>query len=579
MRTSSSLLALFLLSTTGAVAQTVIPFRSTGDITPSSDLLSLPARHVAPMAQDTPAKTEPQTPQNENAIVIPTLHHINVTVTVGADAHPMGSETQEHILSGIFADFVGKPMSIRQLDILTQRINAAYRLSNEPFAYAYIPPQTVRDGVLTLLIRKYTIGQIHVTGNRWFSKNLIQYESGLTSGTIPNFNEVQSDLDWLNRNPFRSAEIIFSPGAKTGETDADIYTADRFPIYMFGGASNQNDPSLGRNGWFWGGSVGNFLGLDQILTYQYTKTTTNRFFNHAVAWHIPISPRDSFLMFGNYAKAHPFSQRPFSNYGGGSSVSLRWMHMVQHVAFGGAFGLDGTIQLGYDWKNANSYQKIGPRDVIIGNADTNQFVFLYSGSIQDPYGKTEFTNQMAYGFPGLTRRNNQSAYQTIAPGSSPNYFYDRLTLGRSFPLTHSLNANFHITHQQATKNLLYSEQVSLGAQGTVRGYYLNTSFGSISTYFNAELATKTFSLMGLMNPKAHRDETTLTLFWDYGNNRQVRQVVTGVHSVTLSSVGLAATSKINHWLTGTFDVGWRLRRARSIGAKGACVDYNMTVGF
>lgn len=579
MRTPSSLIAFFLLCTTSTAAQTVIPFRSTGDITLRTNLLAVPAHHITPITQNTSSNAETLHPESDNTVVIPTLNHINVSVSVGPNAQPVSDETQTSILNAIFAKFIGKPMSIKELDILTQQVNAAYRLSNEPFAYAYIPPQTVRDGVLSLLIRKYTIGKIQITGNRWFSKNLIQSESGLTNGSVPNFNDLQSDLDWLNHNPFRSAEMIFSPGEKTGETDADIYTADRFPIYLFGGASNQNDPSLGRNGWFAGGSIGNFLGLDQILTYQYTKTTTDRFFNHAVAWHIPISPRDSFLIFGNYAKASPFSQKPFSNYGGGSSVSLRWMHMVQHVAFGGAFGLDGTIQLGYDWKNANSYQNIGAKNVTIGNADTNQFVFLYSGSIQDPYGKTEFTNQMAYGFPGLTRRNNERAYQTIAPGSAPNYFYDRLTLGRSFPLTKNLHANFHVTHQQATKNLLYSEQVSLGAQGTVRGYYLNTSFGSISTYFNAEIATKTFSLMGLMDNKPHKDETSFTLFWDYGNNRQVRQAVPGVHSVTLSSVGLATSSKLNHWLTGTFDVGWRLRRARSVGAKGACVDYNMTVGF
>ncbi|GBR54758.1 hemolysin activation/secretion protein [Neokomagataea thailandica NBRC 106555] len=518
-------------------------------------------------------------PSSDNTIVITKLNHIDVSVTVGPDAKGLDSETQTPILKDIFAEFIGHPMSIKQLDILTQKINAAYRMSNEPFAYAYIPPQTVRDGVLKIYVRKYTIGKIQVTGNRWFSKHLIQYESGLKTGTVPNFNDIQSDLDWLNRNPFRSAEVIFSPGEKTGETDADIYTADRFPIYFFGGANNQNDPTLGRNGWFWGGSIGNFLGLDQILTYQYTKTTTNRFFNHAVAWHIPLSPRDSLLVYGNYAKSNPFPQEPFSNYGGGSSVSLRWVRMIQHIAFGGSFGLDGTVQLGYDWKNANSYQKIGRKDIVISNADTNQAVFLYSGSVQDPYGKTEFTNQMAYGFPGLTRRNNARAYETIAPGSAPNYFYNRLSLSRSVPLGKNFKANFRATHQQATKNLLYSEQVSLGAQGTVRGYYLNTSFGSISSYFNIEVQTKTFSLMHLISDRVHKDETSFTAFWDYGNNRQVRQAVPGIHSVTLASVGVATSSKINHWLTGTFDVGWRLRRARSIGSKGACVDYSMTVGF
>jgi len=409
-----------------AFAQAVFPFQSTGDITPRVQLSATPKAHQLINAEEAKKPQDAARPADEDQIIVPELKRITVKFVTLSDYSPDPMITQD--MQEALQSFLHHPLTFKVLDQIKRKINALCRASDQPFSYVYIPPQKILDGKLTVLIEKYHVGSINVTGNTWFSRKLIRYQSGLRSGMAPGLNELQSDVAWLNRNPFRAAEIVFSPGSINGETDADISVSDRFPVYGFAGANNQNDPSIGRNGWYVGASWGNAFNLDQILTYQYNVTTTGRFFNHAGAWQIPLGPRDSLLIFGNYAKSHPFSVAEYENYGGGASVSIRWMHMVRHFTVASVLGVDGTLQLGYDWKGANSYQMAGKKALTIGNADLNQLVLFYSGSVQDPFGKTEITNQMAYGPGGLTRRDNQRGYETLFPGSGPGYFYDRLSL-------------------------------------------------------------------------------------------------------------------------------------------------------
>ncbi|QDH16686.1 ShlB/FhaC/HecB family hemolysin secretion/activation protein [Swingsia samuiensis] len=579
---ATSILLFTLVTHKQAQAQAVFPFQSTPNITPSPNVFSKPSLENNPVSPPPPQSEIPSIDDSTNTKeIIHSLKKVIVAFTSKNQdlSHPLpGTELD---MTSAVKPFIGRPLTAQTLDLIIKRVNAACRTLDKPFVYAYIPPQKIVDGELHVLLRQYEIGNITITGNRWFSKDLIRYESGLRSGATPSLSALQSDVDWLNRSPFRSSEIIFSPGQETGKTNADIYVSDRLPLYFFSSVNNQNDPTIGRTGWAVGGSWGNAFNLDQIITYQYSRTTTDRNFNHAAAWQIPITSRNSIIIFGNYAKSHPIAPPgvDYQNYGGGASVSFRWQHMLQHWAIGSHFGLDGNIQLGYDWKNANSYQKKGEYALTIGNADTNQFLFIYSGSLQDPFGKTEFSNQMVYGPGGMTRRNNRAAYQTISLGASPNYFYDRLTLSRSIDLWWKTKLNLKVIHQSANKNLLYSEQQMLGGIGSVRGYYISTSFGSHANVFNAEWATSTFSIGHALNWKYLHDETSVAFFWDYGNNRQIKQVVQGIHSVTLSSIGLTTTSKLTHHLNSTLDVGWRLRRARSIGSKGAVVEYNLVAGF
>ncbi|QHI95212.1 hypothetical protein GT348_01985 [Aristophania vespae] len=334
--------------------------------------------------------------------------------------------------------------------------------------------------------------------------------------------------------------------------------------------------------------MGNAFNLGQILTYQFNRSVSGLSNNHAASWTIPLIGRNAIQIYGTYSHTNPVPNEPnMKNKGESGQASIRWLHMINHITLGQNFGLDGTLQIGFDWKTTNSdeykpYMPISQRHANISNADTNQFVIGYDGSVQDPWGQTKLNNQFYYSPGGLTHYDNKKDYRSIVEHSGPNYVYDRLMLTRSFSLPWGLSTTTKVTFQRASKNLLYSEQLATGGMSNARGYFVNTSFGSNANSFSQELFLPQFSLAKLTSFPTLEDSNKLGFFWDWADNRQVKRIGDGPRAATLSSVGIDVNSTINQYLNITYDVGWRLRRVHTTAfaaRKGAFCDFQIVAGF
>ena len=481
--------------------------------------------------------------------------------------------------TAIMTPFIGQALRFGQMQTLIDAVVGYYRARGHAFVTVSVPPQKIHQGILHIDVLEYRIGAIRVVGNRWFSDRTIRNQSGLQTGQTLSLDSLQTDLSWVNSNPFRTVDMVYRPGAAPGLTDVDLKVADRLPLYIYGAYNNQLDPTLGRVNWDLGISWGNAFNLGHILTYQLQRSVSGRFTGHNGSWEIPLTSRDALLVFGSYSVSYPVADQPLTNKGISGQASLRWQHMLPHIALGTLFGLDGTTQLGFDWKSTISDQFSAAVPLILANAETNQFVAGFMGSLQDPLGKTEINNQIVYGPPGISAYNKRGWYETIFPNAKPNYVYDRLTLKRALSLPWGFKANTRAAWQGATHNLLYSEQLMIGGMGTVRGYYVNTSFGSRGLMFSEEINTKGFSLGKWTGFSALEDTNTLGAFWDWGDNSQVHPAGIGPRVVTLSSIGADLNSKINRHLNMTVDAGWRLRRTASRGDRGVFCDFNLVAGF
>lgn len=479
----------------------------------------------------------------------------------------------------LVSPYIGRELTFGQMQGLVDLVVGYYRMKGHAFVTVSVPPQRIHQGVLHLDVLEYRVGTIRVVGNRWFSDRTIRTQSGLKTGQTLSLDSLQTDLSWINTNPFRTVDMVYRPGAAPGLTDVDLRVADRLPLYVYGSYNNQLDPTLGRLNWNIGISWGNAFNLGHILTYQLQRSVSGRFTAHNASWEIPLTSRDALLFFGSYSVSYPVADQPLTNKGISGQASMRWLHMLPHLALGARFGLDGTIQAGFDWKSTISDQFSAALPLILANAETNQFVLGFTGSLQDPLGKTEINNQIVYGPPGISAYNKRGWYETIFPNAKPNYTYDRLMLKRALSLVWGLTANTRASWQGATHNLLYSEQLMIGGMGTVRGYYVNTSFGSRGLNLSEEINTPGFSLGKWTGLGALEDTNTLGAFWDWGDNSQVHPAGVGPRVVTLASVGADLNSKINRHLNLTVDAGWRLRRAASRGSRGVFCDFNLVAGF
>lgn len=529
-----------------------------------------------------------------DTIALPMLRAVILQPT-GTTSHQIGQQsisladlklTQEPKLYKIIEPFIGHALTFQKMHELTGVIAVFFRTHDRAFISINIPPQRVHDGILHINITEYRLGHISVHGNNWTPSWQIKRDSGLTPGQTMALTALQTDLDWLNLNPFHTVDMLYRPSNKPGETDVNLHVSDRFPVYGYAAVNNQADSTLGRLNWYVGASWGNAFGLGHILTYQFNRTMMGRFNNHSASWTIPIISRNSIQIFGNYASAHPTSNEPqINNRGGGQQISIRWLHMIRHITLGKDIGIDGTFQIGYDWKRSSSYELstnsvTPPR--FIADADVNQFVFGYNGSLQDPWGQTQINNQFFYGPGGFTPRDSRRDYQKIFPGASPNYIYDRLSFTRNQSLIYGLSSTTKVTFQRASKNLLYSEQLMAGGLGNARGYFANTSFGSNANTFSEEIFLPSFSIAKLSSIPRLEDNNKLGFFWDWAENRQVKHFGNGARIATLSSIGVDLNSSLNRYLNVTFDIGYRLRRIHTndlANKRGAFGDFQVIAGF
>nr|WP_237442407.1 ShlB/FhaC/HecB family hemolysin secretion/activation protein [Saccharibacter sp. 17.LH.SD] len=377
--------------------------------------------------------------------------------------------------------------------------------------------------------------------------------------------------------------MVYRPGKEPGVTDVDLHVSDRFPVYAYAAVNNQADRTLGRLNWYVGASWGNAFGLGHIVTYQFNRTMFGRMNNHTASWTIPFLSRNALQIFGNYSNAYPKSNIPdLINRGRSGQASIRWLHMFQHWAIGENFGIDGTTLIGFDWKTTNSDQFSPKLTPITKNADTDQFVIGYSGSLQDPWGQTQINNQFSYSPGGFTHYNNHRDYNSIFPYAKPDYVYDRLILLRNQSLPYGLSSTTKVIFQRASSNLLYSEQFMIGGIGTVRGYFANTSFGSDGNAFSQEIYAPSFSLIRALHIPELEDTNKIGFFWDWADNRQVHRAASGARTATLSSIGLDLNSTFNRHLNLIFDTGWRMRRNHTndlANRRGIFCDFQVIAGF
>lgn len=492
--------------------------------------------------------------------------------------------------SGVFKlirPYIGHVLTFRKMHELTGAISVYFRKHGRAFISINVPPQTVHDGVLHINVMEYRLGHITVHGNRWIPSWIVRRDSGLETGQTLTLDGLKTTMDWMNLNPFRTIDMIYRPGVEPGATDVDLHVADRFPVYAYAAYNNQADPSVGRLNWYVGASWGNAFNLGQILTYQFNRTNSGLFNNHAASWTIPVSSRNAIQIFGNYAMSRPVTPIPWLSHGSGGQVSIRWLHMINHIRLGRTLGIDGMLQIGYDWKTTDSYQydTTNTQHPQASHADTNQFVFAYNGSLQDPWGQTQINNQIVYSPGGLTRYDTGHNYESIIPYAKPDYVYDRLLLTRNIALPRAFSSTTKVSFQRASVNLIYGEQLMAGGMGNARGYYANTSFGSNANSFSQEIYAPPFSLAKITHMPELEDTNKIGFFWDWIDNRQVRHAgVNGIgpRAATLSSVGVDLNSSFNQRMNVTFDAGYRLRRIHTnllAPRRGMFCDFQVIAGF
>jgi hemolysin activation/secretion protein len=128
--------------------------------------------------------------------------------------------------------FLGPMRALEDVERARQALEQAYSDKGFQAVAVSIPQQTVRDGVVRLVVQEGTVGRLRVRGARWFSPRDVKKQApSVAEGAVPNFNAIVRDIVTLNQIPDRRVTPAIRAGAVPGTVDVDLDVEDKLPLH------------------------------------------------------------------------------------------------------------------------------------------------------------------------------------------------------------------------------------------------------------------------------------------------------------------------------------------------------------
>ena len=473
--------------------------------------------------------------------------------------------------------YLNQPLDLSKINVIKQAIHEYFQANHNPFVLVSVPKQCISYGVLQLVVTEAKVGNIRVEGNRWFSDKCLKQYVKAQPGQGINVDTLQTDLNFINRNPFRQVNIVYAPGKQTGTTDLVLAAEDRPPFRIYAGADDTGLLTTGRERIFGGLTWGKVLGFDHILSYQYTASYNLKSFQSHTLQYMMLFPwKHTLNLYGGYSTVHaalPFPEA--TNLGISSQLSLRYTLPFQTTP-----RFSDEFSFGFDYKSSNNtiqYSQLFPN--VAKQVNLTQLVFEYHLNKEWNTSRLEFTGEL-YGSPFTFLANQSEAdYETLRPNADTKWFYGK----GSLRFTRKLPLDFALTiwgrGQFAVGNLLPSEQFGIGGHATVRGYeerQLNMDNGFIG---NIEFRTPPISLISTFRKHPIKDSIQFIGFLDYGVGTNNTTLPGEPNYDYLFSIGPGVRYTLDPYIAARLDWGVKLHNAALFSGGWSMIHFSGTISY
>ncbi|MEB3216934.1 MAG: ShlB/FhaC/HecB family hemolysin secretion/activation protein [Nostocales cyanobacterium 94392] len=211
----------------------------------------------------------------------------------------------------LLAEFTNKPITFAQLLAARSKITELYIQEGYITSGAYIPEQTLRDGVVKIQVIEGGLEEIQVTGTRRLNPNYIRSRIALATSTPVNQNRLLESLQLLQINPLienLSAEL--SAGSRLGSNllAIKVREADTFNTQII--LDNGRSPSVGSFRRQLQVKEANLLGLGDGISLAYSNTDGSNTVD--ASYSLPLNPRNGSLTFNYGNTSADVIERPFN---------------------------------------------------------------------------------------------------------------------------------------------------------------------------------------------------------------------------------------------------------------------------
>lgn len=455
----------------------------------------------------------------------------------------------------LFAQYTGRTVTFNELLQLRSAVTQRYVEAGYLTSGAFIPPQTLDNGIVTVQVVEGEIEDIEIVGTRRLSPDYIRSRLALVAQPPIKADTLLAGLQRLQINPLIetvSADLQAGVRPGTSVLRVEVTEADSFDVTV--GTDNGRSPNIGSIRRSIGVNEGNLFGIGDRVSLSYANTEGSNSLDFSYS--VPVSPYNTRLYldagisdsqvidsifrvlqissdsyYGEIGITHPLIESPTQEL----SLGLALSHKRSQTRLGiddiGPFPLSpgaddngrtrvSALRFSQNWTQRSQQQVLAARSQFnlglnLFNATTNQ----------DDVPDSQFFSWRGQG-------------QWVRLLGKDSLFFLRGDL------------------QLATDSLLSSEQFGLGGQQTVRGYRQDALLRDNGALLSAEAR---FPILRF----AENSLIQITPFLDMGAAWNYRDTPPGNNVLVGTGIGLLWQQRDD--LSARLDLGIPLVDINSLG--------------
>ena len=438
-------------------------------------------------------------------------------------------------LDAIIKPYEGKQVQLNDIYAIVDKINALYNDKGYVTCRAFLPPQTITDGTVKLLLVEGRTGSTIVNNNKYTKTKYITNRMHLAKGEIANIKRLNKDLLLFNATNSTQLRIMMKAGAEPGTTDYEItaYEPKRDTWTIFEDNAGSDTSGQYRTGLFF--NTKSLSGNCDALSLGTVISEGTKAANVMYSRSLGRSGTKMNLVYSTNAV---------------EVVKGDYEDMIKGHANSYAIGFTQPIvvnettrtELSLDYNRQNSktdFMPAGTRFNIVDDSVQDfslGFAMTNYGASHVFYQKHSYVRGYSESTPDMSVQNSQNfGFYKF------NAMYQKLyKAGQMW----SLRAD---AQWSGSEGMVSSRQFYMGGMYSVRGYKENYLGGDSGFTFSAEYAV----------PVINKNTSAFTFFdygHVYGNGQSDDQ-----HNV-LSSVGLGIRGTINQYCSASLILGIPLQR-------------------
>lgn len=233
-------------------------------------------------AQESPSVSEPiltvsdsEAFTNTDNLVSTSNSNSNIPTSITVNNFEVTGSTvfSPEELQSVVSEYQGRPLSLSELFQVRSAITKLYTESGYVNSGAYIPPQELEDGTVTIAVLEGQLEGINVTGTKRLNPSYIRSRLEVAAEAPVNVESLLEALQLLRLDPLIknvSAELSAGVAPGTSSLDVEIEEAKAFKVTT--NFDNRRSPSVGSNRRGVGLSHANLLGFGDKISLKYNNT-------------------------------------------------------------------------------------------------------------------------------------------------------------------------------------------------------------------------------------------------------------------------------------------------------------------